>query len=352
MRRPTVRSDVRESTRRRALAATGTLLVAGLAGCVGDDGTDESGDGAERTESTDDGMGSDDREQPAVSLVGIPVGTNIEGVDVDDEAVADRLWEETDLDFHEVAVDPDESVVEFYTDISDDDARSALETVGVDTTDATVNTGITAKTRDEMRETVAQRLEDIDVDISTIDHEGQPAIGFTGPAAEESTLTDTLSAQPIQIVVSYPDPETGDSVTETVLTSDDFQEVGEPATGAQPPHIPVELTDEAAERFVEVMTEAGFTSEGIGNCSFDAATDDPPNPDEHCLLTRVDGEYQYGASMSSGLAETIEGGEFQANPSFILTTQDFSRAEQLAATLQEVTESGALPTVLEYDSTE
>jgi preprotein translocase subunit SecD len=319
-------------TRRRVLAVTGTVLGAGVAGCLDDDGTGDQAGGAEAT------------------LLGIPVGTHVEGIDVD-TGIADRLWTETALDFHEVSVTPDAGIVEFYTDLSHEAARDALETVGVDTTDATVNAGVTAGTRDEMRETIEQRL---DVDVSTTDHDGQPAIRFVGADAEASTVREELSARPVQIVISYPDSETGDRVRETILASGDFQEIDAAAQGSgdQSPHVPVELTDEAAERFVDVMTDRGFTTKGVNYCSLDASADDEPEPDDYCILTRIDGADQYSASMSHGLADVIENGAFQDSPRFVLTTQDFSRAEQLQATLQEANESGVLPTVLEYESPE
>lgn len=155
----------------------------------------------------------------------------------------------------------------------------------------------------------------------------------------ETTASATPTATPVpttvEIQATYPaDVEGGvEQRTETVLTESDFESVGDPQEGGgtTQPHVPVTLTESAAEEFTTAMVEYGFTDEGTAACDYQ---DEPAEPG-YCLQTVVDGEITYSASMSPGLAENIESGAFEKERSFVLQTENFSRARELQTALDD-----------------
>jgi preprotein translocase subunit SecD len=132
-----------------------------------------------------------------------------------------------------------------------------------------------------------------------------------------------------------------------VLTQGDFTRIG-PARDPDNarPGVSVTLTEAAAEEFRTVMLENGFTDEGIGNCRWQQSPEDPG----YCLYTVVDGERRDAASMSggsNGLAPVLRSEEeWQNDPTFRITTANFSEAQEVKLNL----ESGALPTELDIQS--
>jgi hypothetical protein len=143
----------------------------------------------------------------------------------------------------------------------------------------------------------------------------------------------------VQVIAGFPD--TGTLNTTVVLTTQDFASIkpAQPADEQSPtPRVPATLTDQAAQRYANVMQEGGFTNEGVGNCFFDESQHDGPREGEHCLYTVVDGEYVYGASMSPDLAQTINSGGFVERPRFLMQTGSFDQAQQLEAALREANE--------------
>jgi preprotein translocase subunit SecD len=90
------------------------------------------------------------------------------------------------------------------------------------------------------------------------------------------------------------------------------------------------------------MQDLGFTSsDGINTCQWQDSPDEPG----YCLYTVVDGEKTYGASMSAGLADTLDSGEFSQDPRFVMNTTDFEKAQELESDLR----LGSLPTELEIE---
>jgi preprotein translocase subunit SecD len=109
------------------------------------------------------------------------------------------------------------------------------------------------------------------------------------------------------------------------------------------PVVPVTLTDPAAENFSNAMVRFGFTDpQGIGSCRFQTT---PENPG-YCLLTVVDGEVVFSASMGQSLAQTIQSGNFERDPRYQTSAPTQSEAQRLRLNLV----AGALPTTLDIDS--
>jgi preprotein translocase subunit SecD len=145
----------------------------------------------------------------------------------------------------------------------------------------------------------------------------------------------------VKIVAGYPaDSDSEEDVTtEVILTAADIASVDSATsgTGIEPSQVPIRLTEEGATRFVEKMITAGFTDEGIGQCTYDPETDTAPKAGEYCLYTVLDGEYIYGASMSQSLADNLENEreEFLEKPEFVLNTSDDETAQELESVLRD-----------------
>ncbi|RXK51863.1 hypothetical protein [Halorientalis pallida] len=204
---------------------------------------------------------------------------------------------------------------------------------------------------DRTVETVVAVLE-TRLDLAGIDgHVATASVGGTQYVAvvtdaDRETVTQLLRDQGrVEMVARFPVEANGSTVyrEETLLTTDDFVEVGQAQAGRGTiqPHVPITLGASAARNYSQDLQEYGFTGEGIGTCPPDADR----NPDEasgHCLYTVDDGEVLYTASMGRQLAQAMRNGEFVANPSFLVTTSNLSAAEQLSVTLR----SGAYPVSL------
>lgn len=159
----------------------------------------------------------------------------------------------------------------------------------------------------------------------------------TTAANESPTTATTVTDAAFEVVASYP-VETSDGTDyrrETVFTPDDFVEVGsvEGGDGDQQPFVPVVPSEAAAQRFVDVLTENGFTGEGVASCRW------RENPDDSgwCLLTMLDGEVTYAASLAPGLADAVESGDYLDDPSFVVQASDAAEAERLRDAIRNET---------------
>ncbi len=294
---------------------------------------------------------------------GVLVGLTAEDMAIDAQEtdnVERALADELGLDGIDVRVrdrGPDTADVEvFEQNITRADFVAGLDGVGVDATEDDIRDGTTQETRGETVDTLSERIDRTGLGGSSVttvsSATGGHFIVVEVPGEDRETVEE-LIGEPgrVQIIAGYPE-QTGNGTelqTEEVLTRDDLTNISpaQRADDQQPqPHVPLTLNDDAAERYVNTMQDAGFTGEGIGVCEFNATEHDGPQDDQWCLYTVVDGEYVYGASMSPGLAETINSGDFLTNPSFIMQTGTFEEAQQLEINLR----TGALPTELSIES--
>lgn len=131
-----------------------------------------------------------------------------------------------------------------------------------------------------------------------------------------------------------------------VLTQQDFRTIGSPSQGddVNPPHVPVTVEPEAAERFQNDAVDTGVAQVGGSTCQYDTA----PQETQPCLLTVVDGNVVYSAGMSPDLSQSMRSGEWSTSPDFILQTDSFSEAQDLSVNLQ----SGGLPAPMNIDEGE
>lgn len=148
--------------------------------------------------------------------------------------------------------------------------------------------------------------------------------------AESDTPTASQSTADVGIVASYPAAGGTEQRRETVLGPGDFESVGPVRTrSGRPPYVQATLTEAAAERFVDVLREHGFTGDGTANCRWQDRPDDPG----WCLYTVVDGEVTYAAGLGAELADVVESGAFVDNRTFVLQTATATDAEELKDSL-------------------
>ena len=286
------------------------------------------------------------------------VGLTAEGVGLsaqDSFQTESDVAEQLGLDPIDVRTRPDLDAVELYTDnVTTSEFRSALDAAGLDAENADIREGVTGPTRQEAVTTITDRVDQTGfsgADVFTSSAvTGENFIVAEVPGVTRSELRQIIGETGrVQIIAGFPErTENGTLVynqTE-LLTQDNINDIetARPADAQNPsPNVPISLTSEAGERFANVLEEAGFTSEGVGNCFFDAEVYDAPareHRNQYCLFTVVDGEYVYGSSLAPGLASTIESGTFPDNPQFIMQTGSFDEAQQLEVNLR----SGELPT--------
>jgi preprotein translocase subunit SecD len=289
-----------------------------------------------------------------VGLTAEGIGLNAQDSFQTESDIADQLG----LDPIDVRTRPDLDAVELYTDnVTTSEFRSALDAAGLDAANADIREGVTGPTRQEAVTTITERVDQTGfsgADVFTSSAvTGENFIVAEVPGVTRSELRQIIGETGrVQIIAGFPErTENGTLVynqTE-LLTQDNINDIeaAQSANAQNPnPNVPISLTTEAGERFANVLQEAGFTDEGIGNCFFDAEVFDAParqHRNQYCLFTVVDGEYVYGSSLAPGLASTIESGTFPDNPQFIMQTGSFEEAQQLEVNLR----SGELPTEVE-----
>ncbi len=233
-------------------------------------------------------------------------------------------------------------------DKTKDDFETALNNID-DIHYEEVRTGLKEETRDETVDILQEKLDQSGFAGSSVrvtnSIDGVYNLLIEIPDADREEAINIISERgEVTIDIYYPqDQETlSDYKTEeAVLERNDFTSIGSASRGEgdQQPHVPVNLEDDAANRFAESTIETGVASEGGSNCLYD---NDPDNT-EACLLTLVDGEVIYSAGMAPSLADSIRSGTWQEQPNFILQTEDYDEARELSVHLRE----GSLPASLD-----
>lgn len=252
----------------------------------------------------------------------------------------------------DVLVRPQEQTVEVFSkEPTHAEFAAALQTAGVDATEENVRSGVTEQTRSDMVRVIESKVNEAGLSGGKVQEvttgSGDHFIVVEMPNVERAELKSLLEDRgAVEVVAYYPEQTDNGTVqrNETALERDDFSRIGtaQPRSDRMPAHVPVTVTDEKASEFQQQMNDNGFTSsQGIRNCNYEQ------NPENggHCLLTVVDGEVVYSANMGSDLAQTLRSGQFEDNPTFIMTATNLSEARNLQIHLR----AGALPAPLDID---
>ncbi|WP_136718031.1 preprotein translocase subunit SecD [Halorientalis salina] len=244
-----------------------------------------------------------------------------------------------------------ERAVEVYSkNVTKGELASALSQQGLDVSQDDVRRGVTQQTREDVVSILDEKVNQAGLTGGgarlTTSGTGKHFVVIEVPNQNRTEVLNIVQDRgQVEMVAHFPDGN-GSYREVSLLTNEDFVNIGsaQPAGGNQPnPFVSVALTDEAAGNYSAAMQEFGFTSrEGIANCPTGTARQDPDNASGYCLYTVQDGKVVYAAQMSQGLAQEMESGDFVNDPSFIITAQNMSEAQQLSINLK----AGALPTEL------
>ncbi|WP_254832186.1 preprotein translocase subunit SecD [Haloglomus salinum] len=299
-------------------------------------------------------------------LVGMTAEVDTGGTDTRELAatLSNRLnVSRTDVNIRQVQNGQD--TVEVFADANNDNVTqqefaAALDAAGVEASTDDIRDGVTQETRQTAVSVLSNKINTVGLSGGTVSTTttptGETFVLVEVPNANRSQVLDLITSRGrVELVAHFPQQRQNesDNGTRTVyrdvslLTQEDFSTSNfqaQPADQGQPARVPVALKDEPARNFSNAMQTFGFTDEGISNCGYQPASgEDPDTFPGYCLYTVRDGEVVYGASMSPGLAQTIRSGDFVKDPTFVITANNYSEAQQLAIDLQ----AGALPTTLD-----
>ena len=278
------------------------------------------------------------------------IGVTADGVtlgETDDPQVERDVANELDgVSVADVIVRPTsetEGTVEVTADgVSPADLGDALDAAGYDYGET--RDGVTEETRAQTVEILSNKINEAGLSGGTVQQittpTGENFILVEVPDANRQRVVELVNQRGTVRVDAYY-PTDGSYEQTTVLERDDFQSIGTAQQGGegQLPNVPVTVREEVAPEFQQRMIGTGVAAQGGSRCSYEQ---DPQNTDP-CLLLVVDGQVVNSFGMSPGLAGDMQSGDWATNPQFILQTQNFSGARDVAINLR----AGALPARLD-----
>lgn len=230
-------------------------------------------------------------------------------------------------------------------EISRTQFESALEAEGIEYD--TLRSGVTESTREETVNVIEDKINEAGLSGGTARSvrsvSGEYFVLVQVPGQDRESVRSLLEDRGIvRIDIYYPD-ENGYSTEEAVLSSSDFQRIGSPTQNPRTgPHVPVTVTDSAADSFQQQVVETGLSGGGSGSrCAYEAS----PENTGACLLTVVDGEVVYSSGMAPNLAQQMESGAWAEDRNFIIQTDSLEEANELSLNLR----AGGLPAQLSFD---
>ncbi|QSG01658.1 preprotein translocase subunit SecD [Natranaeroarchaeum sulfidigenes] len=296
------------------------------------------------------------------------IGTTAEGIDVDteDESITELNSEIESAIYEELVANDDElelserdvqanvegetdnerTVEVFHENVTEDDLEVAVENTGYAGPNTEVRSGVTEETRQSMIDILNERMGESGFEGGTVRQDsagGQHYIVVQSPGTTTADLRELIRDQNLVEVVLHTPAENEDEYTEeVVLSRDDIDSVSQVQREDDEYRVPVVVTDQAAEEYQTTLVDSGITTEGVGACGWSEAGEPPYG---YCQLIQLDGETISGLSMTQGLADQLNEGTWQNNPTFVATSPDQQSAEDIRVSLQ----AGSLPTTLNLD---
>ncbi len=231
--------------------------------------------------------------------------------------------------------------------VSQDELEAALDAAGYDYD--RVRDGVTATTREETVRVLRSKINEAGLSGGSVQQvttaAGDRFILIEVPNRDRSEVLDLVSSRgSVRVDVYYPVEANGSReyrTREGVITRDDFQRIGtaQQATERIGPHVPVAIAPDEAERIQQAFVETGVASQGGSVCRYEEAR----NSTDPCILIVVDDEVVSSFGMDPDLAADMQAGEWAEDPQFVLTTRNFSDAQDVAVNLR----AGALPAPLD-----
>jgi len=204
--------------------------------------------------------------------------------------------------------------------------------------------GVTEETRTQTVDILSDKINEAGLSGGTVQQIQTPTGGnfilIEVPDANRQRVVELVNQRGnVRVDAYYPSDGSYDQTT--VLERDDFQSIGNARQGGegQLPNVPVVVREDVAADFQGRMVETGVAGQGGSRCSYETN----PNGTDACLLLIVDGQVVNSFGMSPSLAASMQSGEWADDPRFILQTQNFSGARDVAINLR----AGALPARLD-----
>ena len=286
------------------------------------------------------------------------VGMTATGLDFepdDERSIEQTIQDELDVGAGDVRADAEDGTVELFADefVGDTDQETfaaALGEAGLSVGTGDVRMGVTSDTRGQTEDVLNNKINAGGLaggSASQVAAPGQQFMLVEVPGANRTEVIDLIGERgQVETVALYPS-EDGGYETTSLLDQSDFADIGgaRQAEGGNPPNVPVVLTESAAGEFVDAMVDLGFT-DNTGRCNYDLEAGEPEDENSYCLLTVLDGEVVFAASLGSDLGSSIENSDFLADPSYQTTAETFEDARELELNIR----AGALPTNLDIDN--
>jgi preprotein translocase subunit SecD len=239
--------------------------------------------------------------------------------------------------------------VEIYDEsVTPEELGQALDALGYGVSGENLQSGVTDDTREEVVNTLQEKINRGGLSGGTVTETAsgdQNFIIVEVPGATRPEVVDLVGDRGVVEVVAEV-RQSGNVSNTTVLTSEDFQNIGQTfrrqSDGS--PAVQVTLTDEGARQFSQRLQQLGFTSGvGPGNCVRTAGGSQ--GGESYCLLTMLDGEIIQPNSLSPSFARSLNDGTWVRDPSFTIGAQSMGQAQNVKVSLQV----GSLPTGLDID---
>ncbi|QLD90432.1 preprotein translocase subunit SecD [Natronomonas salina] len=300
------------------------------------------------------------------------IGMTVTGLEIDDPGATEQtLQSELDLGAADVDADAEEGAVEIYTDHyvnddwqSQDEAfqafAAALQEAGYSVSTDDVRMGVTSQTRDTAEERLTRKISEGGLPGGEVSQVAQPGsqhlMVVEVPGANRTAVRERITDRgQVETVALFPDPETGEYRTESLIDQGDFANIGGATQDSGQTFVPVTLTQEAGPRFGQAMRDYGFDQQGGTNCNYNYQDQslqeniqrmNESGQENRCLLTVVDGEVVYGSGIAPSLSSSFRDGSFDENPRYQTNTPDLETARQLELDMR----TGALPTTLDIEN--
>ncbi|MGM0590546.1 MAG: preprotein translocase subunit SecD [Halobacteriota archaeon] len=228
-----------------------------------------------------------------------------------------------------------------------DELSAALDEAGY--AHGNVRLGVTDVTVEQTVEVLGNKINEAGLSGGTVQRiesstGGRDYVLLEVPNRNTSSVIDLVDSRgTVRVDVYHPVEENGTRTyqrDQAVLRSEDFQNIGT-ATEFEDGTVgvPLSVRPEAAERFQDKVVETGVAQPGGSRCMYM----ENPNATDPCLLLVVDGDVVNAFGMDPTLASSMQGGTWSRDPSFRLTTRNFSESQELAINLR----AGSLPAKLD-----
>jgi len=240
--------------------------------------------------------------------------------------------------------------VEVFADVPHADLAAALRDAGYDVQESDVRDGVTKPTRERTVRVIENKINEAGLSggSATTARSGDDVfVVVEAPNRDAAELRNLLADRGVVRAVAYY-PRNGSYVNETVLEQGDFSSIGTAQQDRNGQwYVPVTVKPDAARDFVAAMERGGLDSPPV-NCRYDGRfsyTGVAETENSRCLMVVRDERVVFAGGVQRDLANSFRTGDFVQNPSYRMTTQNQSEAQQLAVDLQ----AGALPTNLAFD---